>query len=100
MAKRLSAEDRHAVDLLLERPDGSGKKSLVEMVFARPVKGQFEARLDAAEKVLNLLDNMPVSEPPMDLVSRTMQRIEHEALEQRAPHAPRQTPTRNATRHA
>ena len=47
MSKRLSAEDRHAIDLLLERPDGTGK-SLVEMVFAHPARGKFEARFSRA----------------------------------------------------
>jgi len=66
MNKRLSADDRHAVDLLLERPDGT-RRSLVEMIFARPANGKFEDRLDAAEKVLNLLDSLPISGFPTEL---------------------------------
>ena len=70
MSKRLSVGDRHAVDLLLERPDAQqGNKSLVEMVFARPVKGSFEKRLDAVEKILNVLSVLPAPEPPRNLVS-------------------------------
>jgi hypothetical protein len=99
MSKRLSAEDRHAIDLLLERPDGSGK-SLVEMVFAHPAKGKFEARLDAADKVLSLLDNMPAADPPEDLVSRTMQRIEQAQLEPTARPTPKQGVSRSSQRHA
>jgi len=101
MSKRLSAEDRHAIDLLLERPDGTGgEKSLVEMVFARPIKGKFEDRLDAAEKILSLLDNLPVSEPPVDLVSRTIQRIEQAQLEPTAMHTPKHGVSRSTQRHA
>src|SRR5437762_3324225 len=70
MSKRLSVEDRHAIDLLLERPDAQGNKSLVEMVFARPVKGSFEKRLDVVESILNVLSAMPAAEPPKNLVSK------------------------------
>jgi hypothetical protein len=100
LMKRLKTEDRHAVDLLLERPDGSGAPGLVEMVFARPVKGKFEDRLEAAERVLNLLDHLPVEEPPANLISRTMQRIEQAQLEPRAAHAPRQRAPRTTQKHA
>jgi hypothetical protein len=99
MNKRLSAVDRHAVDLLLERPDAS-KRSLVEMVFARPANADFEQHLEAAEKVLSLLDNLPSAEPPTDLISRTMQRIELATLEPTAPVAPKRAPSRGPTRHA
>jgi hypothetical protein len=100
MNKRLSAEDRHAVDLLLERPEATQAHSLVDMVFAHPVRGPFEARLDAAEKVLGVLDNLPAPEPSQDLISRTMQRIEEANLEPTSKHAPTQRPTRGQTRHA
>jgi|SRR5581483_9069784 len=100
MNKRLSADDRHAVDLLLERPEASSSKPLLEMVFARPAKGQFEARLDAAEKILGLLDNLPEPEPSHDLVSRTMQRIEQEALEPTARPTPAHRAPRGTQKHA
>jgi hypothetical protein len=77
MSKRLSAQDCHAVDLLLERSD----KPMVETIFARPVRGKFEARLDSVEKILNLIDAMPAAEPPSDLVTRTMERIEASKLQ-------------------
>jgi len=100
MNKRLSVEDRHAVDLLLSRPEPNSKKPLVEMVFARPVKGQFESRLDAVEKVLSLLENLPTPEPSANLVARTMDRIEQAELEPRAGRAPRRTTSRSTARHA
>ena len=76
MNKQLGKEDRRAVDLLLERADGVGNMPAVEQLFAAPVQGNFERRLDAVEKILNLLDLMPSPEPSADLVRRTMQRID------------------------
>ena len=85
MAKRLAKEDRRAIDLLLERADGVGANSTpaVERLFAAPIQGNFERRLDSVDKVLSLLDLMPAAEPPVDLVNRTMRRIE-EALDEPA----------------
>ena len=101
MSKRLSVEDRHAVDLLLERPDAQqGNKSLVEMVFARPVKGSFEKRLDAVEKILNVLSALPAPEPPRNLVSKTLQRIERAQLEPTLAHRPKAPAQRGASRQA
>ena len=85
MAKRISKEDRRAVDLLLERADGTGKSApAVEQLFAAPVQANFERRLDAVENILSLLDLMPVPEPSADLVSRTIQRIEEADARPRA----------------
>jgi len=100
MSKRLSADDRHAVDLILERPNGQGDLSLVEMMFAHPVQGQFEERLDKVEELLGVLDLMPALEPSDDLVSRTMQRIEESQLEPRATETPEQRLSRDSQRHA
>jgi hypothetical protein len=100
MSKRLSVEDRHAVDLLLERPDAHANKSLVEMVFARPVKGSFEKRLDAVEKILNVLSAMPAPEPPRNLVNKTLQRIERAQLEPTLAHRPKAPAQRGTSRHA
>jgi hypothetical protein len=87
MSMRLGKEDRRAVDLLLERADGVGRESTpaVEQLFAAPVQGNFERRLDAVDKILSLLDLMPAPEPSADLVNRTMRRIEEaDAAEPRA----------------
>lgn len=100
MNKRLITEDRHAVDLLLSRPEPNSAKPLVEMVFARPMKSSFESRLNAVEKVLSLLDNLPAPEPAADLVARTMDRITTAQLEPTAAHRPKRTASRGAARHA
>ena len=100
MSKRLSSEDCHAVDLLLERPEANGNGALVDMVFARPIKPKFEARLDAVETILSVLEKMPAPEPPKDLVARTLAAIEEGQIEPRAKH-PRPTSHKpGATRHA
>lgn len=85
MVKRLSDDDRRAVDLLLERPNGVGDTPSVEQLFRAPVQGSFERRLEAAEKLLSLLDEMPTEEPPPQLVARTLQRIRELELEPTAP---------------
>jgi hypothetical protein len=75
MRTRLDTEDRRAVDLLLERANGIGDTPAVEQLFKAPVLGNFEKRIDAVDRVLELLGNMPAEDPPADLVSRTLQRI-------------------------
>jgi len=76
MNKRLSDDDRRAVDLLLDRDNLP-----VDQLFATPMRGNFESRLDTVEQILALLDHMPVEEPSFDLAGRTMQRIEEAMLE-------------------
>jgi hypothetical protein len=84
MRTRLDNEDRRAVDLLLERASGIGDTPPVELLFKAPVIGNFERRIDAVDKLLELLDNMPADDPPPDLVGRTLQRISEVESEGRA----------------
>jgi hypothetical protein len=102
MSERLSTEDRQAVDLLLERPDGHGDLPTVNQLFARPVRGQFEARLETVGKILSLLDQMPSADPPADLVSRTLRRVEEARLEPGTggTNLPEPTLARDSTAHA
>jgi len=73
MTKRLSEEDRNAVDLLLDRTligaDGNGG-SFVSHAMTAP-----QARLEAVGSVLKVLEAIPAPEPSADLIERTMQRI-------------------------
>jgi len=85
MRIRLDDEDRRAVDLLLERASGIGDMPPLEQLFRAPVAGGFERRLDAAEQLLGLLDQMPAEEPPADLVSRTLQRVRERELQEGKP---------------
>ena len=81
MARKLSHEDSRAIDLLLDRvataKSGNGHRAVAAgSLNVRSAKGLNKNRLNAAERVLNVLDRLPVVEPSSDLVERTMQRIE------------------------
>jgi hypothetical protein len=85
MTVQLSDQDRRVVDLLMDRASGAGNGNghngdgrAAGMAFS-PVGGAFASRIQAVEGMLQLLDHVPVSEPPADLVARTMRRIEEAA---------------------
>ena len=91
MTKRLGEEDRRAIDLLLDRAaastagnghsrgnghsngDGNGGHR-AGYTMTHGVVAQ--NRVDAAERVLSLLDNLPADEPSEDLLFRTLKRID------------------------
>jgi hypothetical protein len=98
--KSLSPEDRHAVDLLLERPDGHGDTPIINQIFATPMRGHFENRLESVEKILDVLEAMPAAEPPADLVSRTLRRIEEASYEPAGTMSPQQVLSRDTRAHA
>lgn len=100
MSKKLSAEDRQAIDLLLERPDGHGDTPIVDQLFAKPARGHLEGRLEKVERILELLDAMPTAEPPRDLVSSTLRRIEEATLAEPAAFNPEQPRPGDLTQHA
>jgi len=100
MSMRLKSEDRQAIDLLLERPDGHGDTPSVNQIFAKPVKGRMEKRLDSVERVLDLLETMPAMDPPADLLSRTLRRVEEASLEPTGALTPQQTIARDTRAHA
>jgi hypothetical protein len=69
---KLNDKDGEIVDLLLDRPSqnpaaGGG--------FVKPLDLQPE-RVRTIQKVLSLLDGLPAEEPPTDLVSRTLDRVD------------------------
>src|SRR3954451_24455096 len=77
MTRKLKDADRAAVDMLFDRitatAAGSGNgngEGLVSMSSAVS-----DANLQAVEKVLDLLGQMPAHEPSADLATRTLQRI-------------------------
>jgi hypothetical protein len=70
--RKLGDQDRHAVDLLLDRPESS---DAVPGAFLSP--GPVEPqRMQSVEKILSLLQELPRIEPPADLARRTIRRIE------------------------
>jgi hypothetical protein len=88
MSATLSDDDRRAVDLLLNREgtrsngtgddNGDGGGGGGQAVTAN-TDGQFHERISRAERLLSLLSQMPASDPPQDLVSKTLRRIEEMA---------------------
>ncbi len=72
MKAMLNQQDASALDLLLDHsPTASGHAA---PVFS-PSDGAGRERVQYAQKVLNLLHLFPVSEPPRDLLSRTLRRV-------------------------
>src|SRR3954468_4265158 len=67
----LKKEDAVALDLLLDRSRAAATDG---PRFAASAVSQ--DRLQSAEKVLGLLQLLPDAEPPQDLVSRTLRRVD------------------------
>jgi len=76
MIRKLTADDGRMVDMLLNGESDGGANPPLSQVFSNPQPDIFEQRLDAVEKVLSLLDYMPASDPPANLISRTLDRID------------------------
>ncbi len=84
MSMTLRDEDRRALDLLLDRTstaaygkaDGNGGAGAV---FAGQSGSVAVERIEAAEKVLRMLDLVPAGDPSQDLVGRTLERVEQAA---------------------
>jgi hypothetical protein len=82
---KLSDEDGRAVDMLLDSSassNGNGGHAF----GAAPAP--FRQRLENVESILNLLKEMPNTEPPKNLVAKTLQNIER----RRTRRAPKLTP--------
>ncbi len=67
---KLSDKDGRAVDLLLDRPHPSANGAFVKSVDVQP------QRVQTIQKILRLLNALPTEEPPPDLASRTLRRVE------------------------
>src|SRR3954470_23301741 len=76
MSLKLNDEDGRIIDLLVDGSINNNSAPALTQVFSTPHPAEFEARLDAAERVLALLDNDPAPEPSADLAARTMSRID------------------------
>ncbi|MGA3066942.1 MAG: hypothetical protein ABSF29_08860 [Tepidisphaeraceae bacterium] len=92
MADRLNDEDRRAVDLVMDRPDGENSEAFAQ----GPAPSSL--RVQSVEKILALLQLMPAHEPSPDLAARTLRTIDQalaamkaapaQNLEQRDPGPP------------
>ncbi len=70
MAVQLRDEDRRAVDLLLDRPHSNSSE---HPPASAPVSAK---KMRSAEKILNLLQQMPAIDPPADLAAKTLRRVD------------------------
>ena len=70
MKLKLTTEDRNAINLLLDEAAAAVKSPSQGYVAAAGAE-----RLQAVRNILRLLQVLPASEPPADLVSRTLARI-------------------------
>src|SRR5262245_4335812 len=80
---RLSDVDGQAVDMLLDASGSSSGNGDGIGNHQGAVPAQFRERIEHVERIFNLLNLMPVSDPPPNLVARTLM-----AVESRAPIAP------------
>src|SRR5216110_3153459 len=71
---KLSDDDGRAVDMLLDSSASSNGNGHGGAVRAAPAR--MRQRLENIESILNLLKEMPRTEPPRNLVAKTMATIE------------------------
>ena len=81
--RTLSIDDQKAVDVCLDHAATTEKTAVTRI--AAPVS---QRRLASASKLLALLSELPVFDPPADLVARTMARIDHHTAENPQSHLP------------
>ena len=75
MTRKLNEPDRQAVDLVLDRLASTRQDGVIAM------SAPAEPRVESVEKILNVLAAMPAAEPPGDLVTRALKRIEQMSQE-------------------
>ena len=90
MTRKLDEADRAAVDMLFDRinaaSNGNGGNSSDRYVAMTGAVS--EGRIQAVEKVLQLLSQMPAPEPSPDLAVRTLNRIARSAGQPNMPPIP------------
>jgi len=83
MTRKLNEADRAAVDLMFDRinsaANGGRSNGNGNDGFYAATAAVSEERLNAVQKVLSLLDEMPQIEPPADLAARTIARVNRDA---------------------
>lgn len=82
MNLQLGDEDRRAVDMYLDQSTSRSNDADNAASSARPApaSSEFRSRLQTIERLLTTLDQLPASDPPPDLVARTLRRIEEHDL--------------------
>jgi len=72
MSAKLSNDDRCAVDLYLDQPEGHG--SAMNSCFKTAPTAELAQRLTKVEQLLKTLEAHPVPDPAGDLLARTLSR--------------------------
>ncbi|MDB5289389.1 MAG: hypothetical protein JWL69_630 [Phycisphaerales bacterium] len=80
MKVKLRDEDRQAMDLLLDQSATAAGKAAGTAVYAA-ASGHIRERVVRVQKVLSLLDELPASDPPRDLMARTLRYVEQSATQ-------------------
>ena len=86
---KLSEEDRCAIDLVLEQraAANNGDASGLEHCFGKPT-ASLQARVQKVTQLLDVLAQMPVEEPPMNLAEKTLRFVHQHQHERPAPPIP------------
>jgi len=71
----LHPQDRHAVDLLLDRSVRAAGTGIGRLFFAPPDPSMGD-RIIQAQRLFHLLQMLPSVEPPIDLVMRTLRYVD------------------------
>ena len=88
MNVKLRNEDQRAVDLILDRTvKAAGNGNGAHHPVYASTDASIAERIGHAQRLLDLLEWMPNSDPPPDLAARTLRFIEHSA------HHPTTTPS-------
>jgi hypothetical protein len=72
--KRLSAQDRQAVDLIMDSAS-TGSNSQNDRVNYAPSIGVSRERIEVVGQLLRTLDYLPAEEPPANLAARTIEAV-------------------------
>jgi hypothetical protein len=79
MTRKLSSEDRQAIDQFVEYLQNSEARNAAD---GNPAPAP-TPRVEAVSKILQVLGEMPASEPSPELVARTLERITSAPLQPR-----------------
>jgi hypothetical protein len=85
---KLNDDDGRAVDMLLDSSassNGNGGHGF------KAAPAPFRQRLETVESILNLLKEMPQTEPPKNLVAKTLQAVERRRTKRTAKFTPAQS---------
>jgi hypothetical protein len=79
MKTKFNSDDRCAIDLVLEHHAQGPSNAWSASCFSKSRDGKLLQReVQYVEKVLSFLAELPVSDPPANLVTKTLRRVERE----------------------